>query len=231
MEERENLANILWRSLSGSHRHLATGTDRIRRYARGYSPLIGYADPSSPDFAALAAHCEAGERFYCAEWQGPEPAGWKVEVDTSMCAMLWNGATPAADPALGAVRLTRDHVPEMMALAAITRPGPFAERTFELGDFYGVVEEGRLVAMAGERMHAGSLREVSGVCTAPDRQGRGLAKRLTELIVRIQLARGQIPFLHVTSSNTRARALYERLGFRLDREVPLRIVLFGEARA
>jgi predicted GNAT family acetyltransferase len=111
-----------------------------------------------------------------------------------------------------------------MALAALTKPGPFAERTFELGEFYGVFEGDRLVAMAGERMQAGNLHEVSGICTQPDYQGRGLARRLTLLLVRRQLARGEIPFLHVASSNARARALYERLGFRLDREVPLRII-------
>ncbi len=62
----ENLDNILWRALSGSHAHLATGTDRIRRYAKGYSPLLGFRDPPNPDFAALAPFCEPGERFYCA---------------------------------------------------------------------------------------------------------------------------------------------------------------------
>jgi predicted GNAT family acetyltransferase len=112
----------------------------------------------------------------------------------------------------------------MMALAAATNPGPFAERTFEMGDFHGVLEDGRLVAMAGERMHAGHLREVSGICTAPDRRGRGLATRLTNLVIRLQLARGQTPFLHVASSNVRARQLYEHLGFEVDREVALRII-------
>ena len=221
----ENLANILWRTLSGTHAHLAAGTGHIRRYAKGFSPLIGYADPSAPDFEALAPYCDPGERFYCAEWRGEAPRGWRVEVDTSMCGMLWNGGgTPAPDPSLAAVRLTRDRVPEMMALAALTKPGPFAERSFELGEFYGVIEDGRLVAMAGERLHAGNLREISGVCTVPEHQGRGLARRLTELLIARQLARGQTPFLHVASSNTRARALYERLGFRVDREVALRVV-------
>ena len=140
-----------------------------------------------------------------------------------MCAMLWSGSEPA-DPDLAAVRLGPADVPQQMALAALTKPGPFAERTFELGEFYGVFEGDRLVAMAGERMQAGNLHEVSGICTQPDYQGRGLARRLTLLLVRRQLARGEIPFLHVASSNARARALYERLGFRLDREVPLRII-------
>ena len=219
-----HLANIIWRSLSGSHAHLSAGTGSIRRYAKGYSPLIGYADPSNPDFESLAPYCEPGERFYCAEWRGTPPRGWTIEVDTSMCAMLWSGTPPAGDPELRATRLTRAHVPAMTELAELTRPGPWAERTCEMGEFHGVFEEGRLIAMAGERMHAGALREVSGICTHPERQGRGLAARLTNFVVRMQLARGQRPFLHVASSNTRARSLYERLGFHVDREVALRVV-------
>lgn len=218
------LENIIWRSLIGSHAHLAAGTDRIRRYAAGYSPLIGYEDTANPDFASVAPYCRPGEKFFCAYWRGPVPSGWRVDADTSVCAMLWSGLAPPPEPDLAAVRLSRDHVPEMMALTALTRPGPFGERTLEMGEFYGVVEEGRLIAMAGERMHAGNLREISAVCTAPEHQGRGLAKRLTQLVVRRQLARGQMPFLHVTSTNARARALYERLGFVTEREVALRVV-------
>jgi len=219
-----DLSNIVWRTLSGSHAHLAAGTASIRRYARGYTPLIGFDDPANPPFEALAPFCDIGERFYCAEWRGPAPRGWAVELDSAMCAMIWDGKPPDDDPGLEAIALGPAHVPQMMALAAVTKPGPFAERTAELGEFHGIVEHGKLVAMAGERMHAGKLREVSGICTAPDHQGRGFGRRLTQLVIRRQLARGQTPFLHVMSANARARELYLRLGFRVDREVAVRVV-------
>lgn len=220
-----HLDNVIWRALSGSQAHMSAGTDRIRRFARGYPALVGYADPANPGFEALSSSCEAGERFYCAYWRGPEPAGWKIEVDTSMCAMLWKGAPPAADEPFDALRLGPEHVPQMIALANLTRPGPFAEKPMAMGEWYGVVEDGRLIAMAGERLHAGELREVSGICTLPECQGRGLARRLTGSVVRRQLERGQTPFLHVASSNARARSLYERMGFGVEREVPLRIIV------
>ena len=219
-----DLSNIVWRTLSGSHAHLAAGTASIRRYARGYTPLIGFDDPANPPFEALAPFCDIGERFYCAEWRGPAPRGWAVELDSTMCAMIWDGRTPDEDPELEAIALGPAHVAQMMALAAVTKPGPFAERTAELGEFHGIVEQGELLAMAGERMHAGKLREVSGICTAPAHQGRGFGRRLTQLVIRRQLARGQTPFLHARSANARARELYLRLGFRVDREVPVRIV-------
>jgi GNAT superfamily N-acetyltransferase len=219
-----DLSNIIWHALAGSQAHLSTGTDRVRRFARGFPPLIAFADPGNPDLAALAPFCEPGERFYCGEWSGPAPAGWKIEIDTFMCAMLWQGVTPPAGDSLGAVRLGPEHVPQMTAMAALTRPGPFADRPMEIGEWYGILEGDRLVAMAGERLHSGELREISGVCTLPDQQGRGYARRLTDAVIRSQLARGLTPFLHVASANARARGLYERMGFAVVHEAPMRVI-------
>jgi predicted GNAT family acetyltransferase len=112
-----------------------------------------------------------------------------------------------------------------MALALLTRPGPFGPRTIELGDYFGIFDAGRLVAMAGERMAAAGLREVSGVCTHPDFQGRGLARRLMLKLVGRQLARGETPFLHAMSANQRAHDLYLGMGFRDWCETVVRVVV------
>jgi len=138
--------------------------------------------------------------------------------------MVWDAAPPPDEGAFGAVRLGSTHVPQMLQLVAATQPGPFAERTIELGEYYGVFEGGRLVAIAGERMAAGNLREISGVCTDPDFQGRGLARRLVALLVRRQLQRGEVPFLHVVQDNSQARRIYERMGFRHHQSVTLRVI-------
>lgn len=218
------LDNIAWHTLAGPHRHWSVGDDRIRRYAPGFSPIIGFADPARPDFGALAPHCAPGEHFYCDGWSGPAPPGWQVEAETTMSRMVWLGGTPDVDATLDVAPLGAPHAAQAVALAELTRPGPFALRTPELGEYFGVFDGERLVAMAGERMHAGTLREISGVCTHPDHQGRGLARRLVLLLVRRQLARGETPFLHVMNDNTGARRLYERLGFRTRRDVVVRVV-------
>jgi predicted GNAT family acetyltransferase len=136
----------------------------------------------------------------------------------------WAGATPEADEAPDAVRLGPEDVAQAIELATLTRPGPFGPRTIELGDYYGVFEGSGLIAMAGERMCAGTLREVSGVCTQPEFQGRGLARRLMLNLVGLQLQRGETPFLHVMRENRSARSLYERMGFRNYRETVVRVV-------
>ncbi|MGZ5846472.1 MAG: GNAT family N-acetyltransferase [Ramlibacter sp.] len=219
-----SLDNVFWRSLSGPHRHLSAGTATARRYAAGYSPIVAFADARHPDLAALAPFCAPGERFYCADWDGPAPAGWQVELEARMMRMAWNGGMPADDAALAAVQLGPRDADAAVALAALTRPGPFGPRTLEMGDYFGVFDGGRLVTMAGERTCAEGAREVSGVCTHPEYQGRGLARRLMQLLIRRQLARGELPFLHVMSANSGARGLYERMGFRDDAECVVRVI-------
>jgi GNAT superfamily N-acetyltransferase len=219
------LDNITWHTLNGPHARFSAGGSTARRYASGFSPIVGFADPARPDFEALRAHCASGEHFYC-EGDGLVPAGWRVEAESTMFKMVWAGGEPAADGTLAAQPLGPAHADAAVALATLTKPGPFGPRTVELGEYFGVFDEcsGELVAMAGERMCAGPLREVSGVCTHPSHQGRGLARRLMHLLIARQRARGETPFLHVMRDNAGARALYQRMGFAPYREVVVRVV-------
>ena len=137
--------------------------------------------------------------------------------------MVWSGGTPAEEP-IEAVPLGAAHVEQMVELATLTKPGPFGPRNLELGRYLGCFEQGRLVAMAGERMQAGNWREVSAICTHPDWQGRGLARKLVQRIVATQLRRGERPFLHVMSSNAGAVHLYKQLGFEPHRTCVVRVV-------
>jgi ribosomal protein S18 acetylase RimI-like enzyme len=221
------LDNITWHTLTGPHARYADGTAAVRRYARGFSPIVGFADPSQPDLAGLSRFCEPGEHFYCDGWSGAAPAGWQVDFESTMFRMIWDAPMPAADDFPDAVPLGPAHAAQALELATLTRPGPFGPRTIELGEYFGVFDGQRLVAMAGERMCAGTLREISGVCTHPDFQGRGLARRLMLTLVRRQMQRGATPFLHVMRDNRGAHGLYERMGFRGYREVVVRVVSPG----
>jgi ribosomal protein S18 acetylase RimI-like enzyme len=109
--------------------------------------------------------------------------------------------------------LTPADAPAMLALVALTNPGPFAARTFELGRYIGMFEDGALVAMAGERINLDGYTEISAVCTHPSQRGRGLAPALITNAAQAIFARGDKPFLHVFTENEPALALYRRMGF------------------
>lgn len=218
------LDNIAWHTLTGPHAQFAAGTDGARRYASGFSPIVGFADTQRPDFDALANCCETGESFYSDGWSGAVPAGWRIDSETTMFKMVCDGAMPVPDEALDAIRLGPEHAVQALELATLTRPGPFGLRTIELGEYFGCFHEAQLVAMAGERMCAGALHEISGVCTHPDFQGRGLARKLMSKLIHLQMLRNKTPFLHVLSENSHARTLYERMGFREYRESVVRVI-------
>lgn len=218
------LDNIMWNALTGPHARFALGEGGARRFAPGFSPIVGFEDPEHPDFDALSRCCEPGESFYCEGWSGTAPPGWRIELESRMVKMVWAGELPAEDAAPEARPLETQHVPQALDLATRTRPGPFGPRTIELGEYFGIFDGEKLLAMAGERMCAGSLREISGVCTEPAHQGHGLARRLMLKLIRLQLLLGETPFLHVMSANASAHALYERMGFADYREVVVRVI-------
>jgi GNAT superfamily N-acetyltransferase len=218
------LDNITWHTLTSLHAKFSSGTGAVRRYAPGFSPILGFADPQRPEFACLLPFCQPGEHFYCDGWSGAIPDGWQMELESTMFKMIWDSSKAMANDCVDAVKLGPEHAQQALELAELTRPGPFGPRTIELGDYYGFFVGNRLVGMAGERMFAGSLREISGVCTHPDFQGRGFARRLMSRLISQQLQRSEIPFLHVMRDNTSARQLYERLGFTVYRESVVRVV-------
>lgn len=116
-------------------------------------------------------------------------------------------------------QLTPDDVPAMLELAVLTEPGPFNRRTIELGIFFGIFDSGRLLAMAGERLHLPQFVEVSAVCTHPDARGRGYARTVMIEVMEDIRHRRKTPFLHVRAGNLRAIGVYESLGFSLNRKV------------
>ena len=218
------LSNIMWNCLSGPHAKFAAGEGNVRRYATGFSPILGFANPEQPEFAALEKICAPGESFYCDLWTGTPPAGWQIEKEAKMHKMVWGGPMPDTDAAPDAIRLRPEHAPLALELAKLVNPGPFGIRTPELGEYFGYFEGDRLIAMAGERLCAGGMHEVSGISTHPDFQGRGLAKKLTLKLIRRQMLRGKTTFLHVMTHNTGAHAMYDKMGFHVHMETVVRVI-------
>ena len=204
----------IWSSLSTAHEALSLGDERARRYLPDVNRFASARDDSDEALAALTALVGPGEQVY--QLQVPAiavPPGlvavkqaWGVQMVTQQPLM-------ADDDESDIVPLGDHDAAEMLALAALTQPGPFLARTHRMGRFVGIRIDGRLAAMAGERFRFPGWTEVSGVCTHPDFRGRGLARRLSQHVAARIALRSDVAFLHAWRDNTTAIRLYEQLGF------------------
>src|SRR5690606_38986265 len=130
------------------------------------------------------------------------PPGWEVLGSFGLVQMDGTGLVVEPDPEL--VVLGPTDVPEILELVARTRPGPYLPRTVEMGTYPGIRVNGRLVAMAGERLHPPGWTEISAVCTDADFRGCGFGTRLVKAVGAGIRARGEIPFLHASAANMTA---------------------------
>lgn len=155
------------------------------------------------------------------------PADWKVNFHGLGLQMMGEHAIGPSRANLEFVPLRKEHVPLMVDLAKLTNPGPFGERTIEFGNFVGVFDGDRLMAMSGHRLHPYPYIEISGVCTHPEYVGRGLGAALTYYQVERIREKEEIPMLHVWAHNERAIRLYESLGFVTRRELHFTMIHFA----
>jgi predicted GNAT family acetyltransferase len=218
------LDHPIWTALTTRHRALAEGGDQARRYPTAITPFADMAEISPRGFASLGAMMLGSE---IAVLFTPDvvtaPAEFKVVLAETGEQMI---GTPAEVPAgdVDILTLGVADVPDMLALTALTKPGPFNPRTHELGTFLGIRVGGELVAMVGERMKPADYTEITAVCVHPSHRGHGYGQILLSAISRQIVARGEIPFLHVFTSNTSAIALYCRQGMEIRRRLHVTVL-------
>jgi predicted GNAT family acetyltransferase len=209
----------VWTALTGRQRPFATGdASAALRFQPDLNILAAAADASPASLAALAALAPPGGALVTVEaGPMPTPPGLAVTRQAQLVQMI--AERPLPPEPLEHIVLGDADAAEMFALTSLTRPGPYVANTHRLGRFIGIRIDGRLVAMAGERMRAPGFGEVSAVCTHPDFRGRGYAGSLMRHVMATIIAAGERPFLHSYADNGSAIALYRALGFEVRREL------------
>lgn len=217
-----DLDRPVWASLQHQPQW-AIGDEWARRFKADINRFASARDDSAESLTALAALVQPGDdAVYLA--QVPRvvvPPGLVAVKEAQGVQML---ATQRMELDADVLLLGDADAAEMLALATLTEPGPFLARTHTMGRFIGIRIDGRLAAMAGERMRFPGHVEVSGVCTHPDFRGRGLARRLSAAVTAEIQRRGEQAFLHAWTTNTAAIALYESLGFALRATVNIAVL-------
>jgi ribosomal protein S18 acetylase RimI-like enzyme len=208
------LDNAVWNAFTTGNRSLSHGDDAVRYLDKQVSPFVGLNTYDEANFAKLWNFIEDGRVVVLParrDFVVPQP--WKILHAVPVEQMVYAGSTVDVAPNDEIVSLGEQDVPQMVFLTKLTDPGPFDVRTIEYGHYEGIYRDGRLVAMAGQRMHPVPYAEISAVCTHPDYAGHGFASQLMKRQINRMLDAGDTPFLHVKTENERAIRLYEHLGF------------------
>lgn len=222
------LDNPILNSLLIEHGSLAIREGLALRYPPAIGPLAGVPDQSRESYDSLAVLAGPGGILGLFLPDPPvPPSAWSLFRGGLLTQMICRRPELVETASLAAgIRLRRlgaADVAAMIELATLTEPGPFRARTIELGNFYGILEGDRLLAMAGQRVRIPGFIEVSAVCTHPDARGRGYAGILMSEVIRDIAAEGAVPFLHALADNP-AIGLYQRLGFTHRRGFQLAVI-------
>jgi ribosomal protein S18 acetylase RimI-like enzyme len=216
------LDHPVWASLTGAHAQFAEGEGRARRYRTRISPFAALHPESDAaawaDLRALFGPSQVVSLAGSDAMFATAPDGWSVPNRLPGLQLISTEALQSR-PDGEAVLLGEADAAEMVDLVARTEPGPFREETYRLGTYLGLRSEGRLIAMAGERMRPPGFTEISAVCTDPEFRRQGLAARLVRAVAHGIRERGETPFLHTAARNASAIRLYLAMGFEVRRQV------------
>ena len=216
----EDLDNPVWSSLNGDHAALGRRSAHAARYLLDIAPFVG-VDGAAASARELTELVSPGESVLFVGPRVELPASdWRIEPLESIAQMIGESGSSSAND-LAITELSAAHAADVLDLTARVYPHYFRPRTMAMGRYLGIYDGSKLAAMAGERMRFGRYVELSAICTDPAYTGRGYAQYLVNRLIADIRAADRIPFLHVSHRNTRAKALYEHVGFRIRTDIPL----------
>lgn len=211
------LDNPVWHSLSESHRDFAMNYKNIKFYHPDYCPFGGFGikEDNSGD---IDAYSLLADSFFIV---GDKPvlSDQLVLKNELICAQMIVDSKIVVEPKDTIIQLTEEHIDALYDLVNLVQPGYFKKKTALLGNYFGILENGQLVAVTGERMRMEDFVEISAVITHPEHTGKGYAKQLVAHAANAIFAQDNTPYLHVVENNEGAIKLYEKLGFRTRRKI------------
>ncbi len=214
------LDNPVWEALSSKQSHFNTGNEILKYFPADIAPFIAIQRWDEKWLKILSDQIPSQRSFSILTAQKPVlPPSLEISFTTPLYQMYCPLLKPVADPGIIIHRLTDDDIPKMLELTAITKPGPFYKRTIDFGNYIGIFDNGKLVAMAGDRLSINGYTEISAICTHPDHLGKRYASYLITHACERIIQDGNTPFLHVRTDNLRAIEVYKKMGFTIRADI------------
>lgn len=214
----QKLDNPTWHSLSEQHSRFALDYDGIMFYDPMYCPFGAYSAIESSKIG-MNTYAKLTTDFYIV---GEKP---KFSDDILLKKALICNQMLLEKPIdieikeeIVAIK-TKQQKAALFELVNLVQPGYFRAKTSDLGDYFGIYQDKKLVAVTGERMKMNDYSEVSAVVTHPDYLSKGFAKQLVANTSNKIFSESKIPYLHVADTNLSAIQLYEKLGFQIRRKI------------
>jgi len=204
--------------------HVAEGRPALLLVYRAFETPVLFALGAPEDIRPLLAEISDERELYLSIRPEILPLvkeTYTVRRETAMWRMTLDPAHFRPTIAPEAVRLSPSALPALQQLyadGASTGEAPdfFSAEMVEQGVFYGIHENGGLIAVAGTHLVSTELSvgAVGNVYTRRDQRGRGLAARVTSAVTAELIRMGlRTIALNVNQKNAVAVRVYERLGY------------------
>jgi ribosomal protein S18 acetylase RimI-like enzyme len=213
----DKLDNSAWYSLSETHSSFAIGDDEIRFYQPHICSFGGINSKHADLISFLKKYTELDSFYIIGEKPQSSPE-FIIEKEL-VCLQMICSASIKIEYTESFVHLNNTYEKELFELVNLVQPGYFEENTSLMGDYFGIFQNDKLVAVTGERMKMFGFTEISAVVTHPDFTSKGFAKQLVAYTANMNFEKNIAPYLHVAETNINAIKLYEKLGFVTRRKI------------
>lgn len=215
----EKLKNPVWHSLQETHKKFLIELNGVQFYHPDICIFGAFYDANNTR-TALNEYAKRVEKFFLvSENQTPIMDLDKIVLEKKIegCQMVLEKWTDV-EITENIVPLTEKHIDEIYDLIWLVMPGFYRKRGFEMGNFFGIFKNEKLIAICGQRMQTNDFIEISSVVTHPAHTRNGYAKQLIAHTTKEILNEHKLPILHTNKGNT-AIPLYEKLGYKLTRDM------------
>jgi ribosomal protein S18 acetylase RimI-like enzyme len=212
------LDNPVWHSLNETHSNFALEYDDFKFYHPDFCPFGGFTSLINSN-KNIETYTSLVTNFYVV---GDKPNFNNTVLLNKdlICNQMVLNKPIELDISEQIIKLkTERYLKELFELVNLVQPGYFKNKTHELGSYYGIIENDKLIAVTGERMKMNNFTEISAVITHPNHTGKGYAKQLIKHTSDQIFKDNKTPYLHVANSNTNAIKLYNKLGFQTRRTI------------